>query len=115
MAAANYDITIYQGASFSLPITISEKTTTGCKGSGKDLSAATISASIYSGSPNVTFSLKDQTLASGMFTIFLTAAQTTAMALTNNTGKYRVKINYGGSPEVIDIVLTGRVTLVEED
>lgn len=105
-----YDITITQGTTFSLPITIRDK---GCK-TGKDLSNATITGTIISGSPQVQFTTVPIDLSNGTFELKLTSSQTSALSLTNNVGKYQVKINYTGSPEDIDLVLRGRVVVLPE-
>lgn len=108
---ATYDITIYAGSTFTLPITIRNKA---CK-TGIDLTDAIITANIHSGSPQPQFSIVNNDISNGSFIVKMFSAETSALSLTNNTSKYSVKIQYSGSPEDIDIVLTGRITLIEDD
>lgn len=118
---ATYNITIRQGATFSLPLTIRQ--TTGSPRPGVDLSQATITARVYKQQPDpkiedlniqgtfVTTPSGSPELSEGQFTITLSSTQTESLDLEDNVGWWDVEINYGGSPPVIDIAVEGRVTL----
>lgn len=111
MTAANKDITIEKGSTFTLPIILREK---GCQ-TGIDLSSATISGYVYPciGSPSqYNFSIVSVDLINGKFNIVLSNTDTSNLNLTNNVGKYIIKIDYGST---VDYILKGNVYLIEVD
>jgi len=106
-----YNITIKKGTTFKLPLVLRQK---GCE-VAEDLSGAIITGVITnSGSPatQTSFSVVEDDLASGSFTLRLTAGVTSGLNLDNDTGTYSIKVNYTGSPEDIDEILSGRVFVV---